>query len=91
MEEDMKYVSILDVAFARGVKEVDGTINGAEFERVGLPFMGGCQGCGASIAAYNAYPSKSGYLQCRDCIEGIGFASVEDFERQEAELSQEAW
>lgn len=85
MDDGQKYVSVLDVARARGVKEDErGCINAAEFDRVGMPFMGGCQGCHASIAAYNAFPSKTGFLQCRDCIEGIGFASVEEFENAEA-------
>lgn len=76
-------VTVLDVALARGAHEVDGTINGAEFERVGLPIFGGCQGCGATIAAYNAYPSRTGYLRCRQCIGELGFATAEAFEAYE--------
>lgn len=75
-------ITILDVAEARGVQAgPDGSISGGEFERVGLPLFGGCEGCGASIAAYNAYPSKTGYIRCGDCIGDLGFASVEEFER----------
>lgn len=74
-------VTILDVARSRGIKsEKDGKIPGSEFDRVGLPMIGGCQHCGATIAAYNAYPSKTGFLQCSDCIADIGFGSVEAFE-----------
>ena len=56
-------ITVLDVAKARGVQEdSEGCISAAEFERVGLPFMGGCARCGATIAAYNAAPSRVGFL-----------------------------
>ena len=50
---------------------------GQDFLDAELPIMGGCEGCYASIAAYNAYPSHSGYLRCKDCISQDGFATVE--------------
>ncbi len=51
----------------------------ADFQEAGLAMMGGCQSCGASIAAYNAYPSRSGYWRCADCIhEGNGFETCEE-------------
>lgn len=72
-------ISVLDLALHRGAKEnEDGTISGGEIERVGLPFLGGCACCGATIAAYNAAPSKSGSLKCLDgCIDEDGWDSVE--------------
>jgi hypothetical protein len=75
-------ITILQVAEARGAQRDDrGGINGAEFERVGLPIIGGCGHCGATVAAYNACPSKTGYLLCASgCIEGDGFETVEEFE-----------
>lgn len=73
-------ITILDVAKARGVQESeDGSINGSEFERVGLPIMGGCM-CNTTVGCYNAYPSKTGYLGCEDCIGDQGFETVEEFE-----------
>ena len=45
----------------------------------GVDILGGCQGCQATIAAYNAYPSTSGYWCCADCIGQGGFATVADF------------
>jgi hypothetical protein len=45
----------------------------------GVDILGGCQGCHATIAAYNAYPSTSGYWRCADCIGDDGFATVTDF------------
>ena len=76
-EVQEKPITVLDLAKYRGATEVNGAINGAEFERVGLPFFGGCEACEASIAAYNAYPSTSGYLRCRDCIGDDGYPTVE--------------
>ena len=45
----------------------------------GVDILGGCQGCHATIAVYNAYPSTSGYWRCADCIGQDGFATVADF------------
>jgi hypothetical protein len=45
----------------------------------GVDILGGCQGCHATIACYNAYPSTSGYWRCADCIGGSGYATVADF------------
>jgi len=75
-------VTVLDVAIARGIQRDErGAYNGAEFHRVGLPILGGCALCGATIAAYNAAPSTSGYLRCANgCIGDEGFPTVEAFE-----------
>jgi hypothetical protein len=44
--------------------------------------MGGCDCCGACIGAYNACPSKSGYLRCaNECIGDSGWESVEEANR----------
>jgi hypothetical protein len=45
----------------------------------GVDILGGCQGCQATIAAYNAYPSTSGYWRCADCIGEDGYPTVADF------------
>lgn len=62
---------------------------GEDFNAVDLSIMGGCQRCAASIAAYNAYPSRTGFWQCGDCIGRDGFATAEEAEAwiagQEAE------
>ena len=50
-----------------------------DFSSNGVAMMGGCQCCYAMLAAYNAYPSTSGYWRCADCIGDTGFASVEEF------------
>ena len=48
----------------------------------GVDILGGCQGCQAIIACYNAYPSTTGYWRCADCIGETGFATVADFTAQ---------
>ena len=50
----------------------------------GVDILGGCQGCHATIACYNAYPSTSGYWRCADCIGEDGFATVADFTAHDA-------
>jgi hypothetical protein len=76
-------VSVYEVALARDVQVVGGSVNGAEFARVGLPILGGCCVCGATIAAYNAAPSTYGYLMCLNgCVtDETGFPTVEAFEK----------
>jgi hypothetical protein len=53
-------------------------ITGDDFYEAGLPMMGGCGPCGASIACYNSHPSKTGYLLCEDCVGDKGFETVEE-------------
>ena len=76
-------ITILELAVFRGAKEdADGSMNATEIERVGLPFMGGCQRCAACIAAYNASPSKTGYLMCsKDCVGDSGYETCDEANR----------
>jgi hypothetical protein len=75
-------LTIFDIAKAKGAEQVNGGINGGEFTRLGLPMIGGCVVCHATIAAYNSYPTTTGYLMCRDCVtEEVAFTTVEDFDR----------
>jgi hypothetical protein len=74
-------ITILDVAMARGARQAkDGSISGAEFDRLDLPFFAGCECCEESLAPYNSYPSTSGYIRCGGCVCGVGFATVQEFE-----------
>lgn len=77
----MSEPTILDIAVAWGASEDErGGINGGEFARLGLPIMGGCQVCGATIAAYNAHPGTNGYLVGSCCVAGVEvFETIEDF------------
>ena len=71
-------ITIDQVAWARKGKECE---TEDDFKSVGLKMFGGCQGCGASIVCYNAFPSKTGFWQCGDCItEDLSFKSVIEFE-----------
>jgi hypothetical protein len=45
----------------------------------GVNIIGGCQGCEATLAAYNAYPSTLGYWRCAACIGDTGFATAAEF------------
>jgi hypothetical protein len=64
-----------------GAEEPSG-LNGADYAAVGLAILGGCERCGASIAAYNACPSRSGYWRCANgCIADEGWASASDADR----------
>ena len=78
----MATVTILELALSRGLVESEGGGYSAEaIEATGLPFMGGCALCGACIAAYNAAPTKSGFLMCaKECADGHGFATIEEAE-----------
>lgn len=75
-------VTILEVAKGWGVKTTeDGNITMESINKVGLPFMGGCCICEASVACYNSYPTTYGFIMCRECVESedVGFTTVEDF------------
>jgi hypothetical protein len=73
-------LTILDIAKAKGLKEDDRGISMSAVEDLGLPFMGGCQVCKASISCDHAYPSRSGYLRCKDDIGNDGYENVADFD-----------
>ncbi len=77
--EESGPITVLQLALYRGAKETEtGGITLGAIEDTGLPFFGGCSVCNASIAAYNACPSRSGYLKCSSgCIGGDGFETVE--------------
>lgn len=55
---------------------------GGDFIEARLPIMGGCEVCGATVAAYNSCPSKSGYIRCaNDCIGDDGWEDVVEANR----------
>jgi hypothetical protein len=76
-------ITILDVAVAWGAKRDEhGAISAEEFDRLDLPFFSGCQYCEASLGPYNAYPTKTGFISCKDCAEEMGYADVPAFEAE---------
>ena len=79
-------ITVLDVAYERTGKDRSESLTGYDFEKHNLPMMGGCQACGATVAAYNSCPSQTGYLMClRSCIEDQGFKTVADFDQWDAD------
>lgn len=79
------FITTLDIAKAEGATaDTNGAISMEQFDTRGLPMFGGCEVCGASITAYNAYPSKSGFLRCNDCIDDHGYQTVEEFRQDYA-------
>lgn len=77
-------ITVHDLAVHRGLTSTTDEpdrFSGADYIKVGLPIMGGCEGCGATIAAYNAYPSKTGFLRCADCVDPYGYDTVEEANR----------
>lgn len=70
-------ITIHDLAVHRGARSDENErFSGAEYVRVGLAIFGGCAGCGANLASYNAYPSKRGVWLCHDCIGDNGWDDV---------------
>lgn len=74
----MTAVTILELAEHRLGRHAR---NGADFADAGLPIMGGCERCGATVAAYNSHPSRSGYLRCGGCIGDDGWTDVAEADR----------
>jgi len=61
-------MSFLDIAIALGVKKDEemGGYNGADLWEHNLPIMSVCVSCGATLAAYNSYPARDGYIYCAE-------------------------
>jgi hypothetical protein len=75
-------ITILDIARARGAKEdARGAINAEQIEALGLPFMGGCQVCGATLGCYNACPGRNGFLIGKCCADAEDtYATVDEYD-----------
>lgn len=81
-----KPITVLDLATHRLGRDAT---TGGDFEEAGLPIMGGCCICGATVGAYNACPSKSGYLKCRNgCIGDDGWETVQEANKDIFENAQ---
>jgi hypothetical protein len=50
---------------------------GEDFAEALLPMLAGCEICHSSLAAWNAYPTQSGYVRCQHCIQDLGWYSAE--------------
>lgn len=71
-------ITVLDLAKHRGAQgDPHGGFSLEEIEKTGLPFWCGCA-CSANLGPHNAYPSKSGFSACSDCIGTSGFETVEE-------------
>jgi hypothetical protein len=80
-------ITVLDLATFRIGRPAS---TGGDFAEAGLPLFGGCAVCGASVAAYNACPSRSGYLKCASgCIGEDGWDTVEEANRAIFETPEE--
>ena len=71
-------ITILDLVRA-AVGEQD-SYSGADHEQAGVAIMGGCWRCGATLASYNAYPSRGGSWACDICVQGDGYDTVAEYE-----------
>lgn len=79
-QEADRPLSVLDIAIQLGLKaDEDGNYSAEGLMRHGFAMIGGCQCCYATIACYNAFPSKNGYWKCRDCIDVDGFTTLEQY------------
>lgn len=68
-------VTLFELAAHRLGREPE---TGADFIEAKLPIYGGCENCGATVAAYNACPSKTGFIRCTQCIGGLGWPTPEE-------------
>ena len=77
MPEVFSPITIHELAIFRGMRD-DGTgqFSGGDYADVGLAIMGGCERCGATLAAYNAHPTRTGFWRCGDCVGPHGYATA---------------
>ena len=83
-------LTIFDIALAldrqAGIVHPDDRMTGADLDRLRLPMFGGCAICEASLAAFNAVPTRSGFLACEDCASPeAGYETLVDFLADNAE------
>jgi len=72
-------VTILELATYRLGRSAS---TGQDFDDADLPIMGGCEICGATVSAYNACPSKTGNIRCKEgCIADLGYVTVQEANR----------
>ncbi len=73
-------LNVMQLAIELGAKpQEDGSYSMGSIESTDLPFFSGCQCCEASLGPMQAYPSKNGFICCKDCIDDHGFDNVEAF------------
>lgn len=77
-EENKGPVTILDCVVKKFKLDPNQPVNGEHFEKAGMPMFGGCAECGESLAAYNMYPTVTGYVMCKSCVGSQGFYTVEE-------------
>ena len=70
-------ITILD--YVRAVTGDKPSYTGEDHQNAGVGILGGCEICFATIASYNAYPARSGFWRCGDCIGDDGYPTVEEF------------
>jgi hypothetical protein len=77
-----KYMTVFELAAEMdpSVVDHDGVVNSQLMAEHGFAMFGGCYLCAATIAFYNAYPTKQGSWVCKDCLaHDVGFESVSEF------------
>jgi hypothetical protein len=78
-------ITILD--YVKSIVGEQDTYTDDDFFRNGVGILGHCQRCAATLAAYNAYPSTSGFWRCADCIGDTGFATIAEFKARTFAIS----
>lgn len=67
----------VEVHKRRGDDIPDHEFSGHFYFDAGYNMLGGCELCGATLAAYNAHPSRSGWWRCGDCIGDDGYGDID--------------
>lgn len=48
-------------------------LSSSHYEEANVPMVAGCQQCHATLSGSNAYPSRTGYIRCAECIGNSGY------------------
>lgn len=84
-KEPLTVFEIFEDRWARAGKLLRDEYSALDFEDQGLAMLGGCHGCGESLAAYNAFPDRvMGLWACRGCLKE-GYFTVAAFEAEDGE------
>jgi len=58
-----------------------------QYMHAGFPVLSGCQDCEATLGPWNAYPSRTGQIKCKNCIRESGFTSAAEAKSYSEKLS----
>lgn len=71
-----RFLTIFDIAVAKGVPHTLELIDVTAFGKLGLSLFSGCETCNQTLAIQDAYPTLVGTVRCRAHINENGIVNI---------------